>query len=617
MSVPAVPERRDRPTTLRDATPGLRRALRRFRPHLREQRRLLALGLLALLAEVAMRLLEPWPLAWVIDTVVVAAGADLSGAAAGDLQTVLVVAAVAVVGVVALRALAAYAMTVCFALAGNRVLTRVRAELYAHLNRLSVGFHDRARTGDLVTRVTGDVSRLQEAAVTAALPLAGNVVTLLGMLVVVAVLNWQLALVVLLVFPLFGLVGVRLTRRINGVSRGQRTAEGALASLAAESLGAMAVVQSYSLERRMQERFGGSNQRSLRDGVRAKRLSAGLERSTDVLVGLATGVVLYVGARQVVSGAITPGELTVFLTYLKTAFRPMRDIAKYTGRISKAAASGERIVDVLDVEPDLTDAPWARPAPRLRGYVQFDDVHLSYVPGHPVLRGLSARVHPGERVAVVGPSGAGKSTLVTLLTRLRDPDSGTVALDGHDVRDLTIASVRAQVAIVLQESVLFAASVRDNIALGVDRDVPDEEIEAAARLAGAHEFVSRLPQGYDTELGERGSTLSGGQRQRIAIARAALRDAPIVVLDEALTGLDEGTEAEVSAALRRLTEGRTTFVITHDLAAARDADRVLWVEGGRVLRCGRPDEVLPSPPTPIRPVAAPPASPQEAGRALR
>ena len=581
------------------ALPGLRRTLRRFAPHLRAERRLLALGMLALFVEVAMRLLEPWPLAWVIDAVVVAAGADLSVQPRDDLGALLVVAAVAVFGAIALRALASFAMTLCFALAGNRVLTRVRAELYAHLNRLSMSFHDRSRTGDLVTRVTGDVGRLQEATVTAALPLLGNLVTLLGMVVVIAVLNLQLALIVLLVFPVFALVSIRLTRRISTVSRTQRTAEGALASLATESLSAMTVVQTYSLEERMQQRFSGSNERSLRDGVQAKRLSAGLERTTDVLVGVATAVVLYAGARQVLAGDLTPGELTVSLTYLKTAFKPMRDIAKYTGRITKAAASGERIVDVLEVAPELRDQPWARPAAPLRGHVEFDDVHLSYVPGHPVLRGLSFRVRAGERVAVVGPSGAGKSTLVSLLSRLRDPDEGSVSFDGHDLRDLTVASVRSQGALVLQESVLFAATVRENIALGCEHEVDDAAIEAAARLAGAHDYVSALPDGYDTVVGERGSTLSGGQRQRIAIARAALRDAPVVVLDEALTGLDEDTEAEVAAALRRLTEGRTTFVITHDLAAARDADRVLWIEDGRLLRSGRPEDVLPAIPVEV------------------
>ncbi|HET9872418.1 MAG TPA: ABC transporter ATP-binding protein [Propionibacteriaceae bacterium] len=583
-----------KPSTLVGAWPGLKRTVSRFSDHIREQRRLFVLGSIALLLEVVLRLVEPWPLAYVIDAIVGKSGADLTtrAAAVGSLQTLLILCSVALVTSVALRAAASYAMTVCFALAGNRVLTRVRAELYAHLNALSMSFHDRRRTGDLVTRVTGDVGRLQEATVTALIPLVGNAVTVVGMFVVIAVLDWQLALVVLVVFPLFGLVSRRLTRKIVGVSRGQRTAEGALASLATESLSSMTVVQSYSLESRLQQRFGGSNQRSLKDGVRAKKLSAGLERKTDVLVGLATGLVLFVGANRVVTGDLTPGELTVFLTYLKTAFRPLRDIAKYTGRIAKAAASGERIVDVMDEKIELTDASWARPAKRFRGYVHFDNVTLSYRPGHPVLRDLDLSVAAGQRIAVVGPSGAGKSSLVALLSRLRDPDSGRVLVDGHDIRDLTLASVRRQVSIVLQESVLFAASIRDNIALGSTEEVTDDQIVAAARLAGAHDFILALPEGYDTVVGERGSTLSGGQRQRIAIARAAIRDAPIVILDEAMTGLDQETETEVLAALDRLTAGKTTFVISHDLEAARNADRVVWVESGQVKRCGKPEEVL-------------------------
>ncbi len=571
-----------RQATLREAAPSLRRTLSRFRPHLRDQRRLLVGGMVALFAEVALRLLEPWPLKYVLDAVIAAAGADLRVEQPASLDTVIVVATIALVAVVALRALASYVMTVLFALAGNRVLTRVRAELYAHLHSLSMAFHDTARTGDLVTRVTGDVGRLQEVTVTAALPLVGNVVTLLGMLIVVAVLDWQLAALVLLIVPAFLLTSVRLTRRITAVSRGQRQAEGALASLATESLGSMQVVQAYSLEDHMQRRFGGSNTKSLKDGVKAKKLSAGLERKTDVLVGLATALVLYVGARRVLAGALTPGELVVFLTYLKTGLKPLRDLAKYTGRLAKAGASGERILDLLDTEPDIVDRSWARPAPRLRGDVRFEGVELSYAPGVRVLRGLDLSVRPGERIAVVGSSGAGKSTLVSLLTRLRDPDEGRVLLDGHDVRDLTVASVRAQVSIVLQESVLFSGTLRDNILFGRP-DATDAEVEAASRLAGAAGFIDQLPDGYDTVVGERGSTLSGGERQRIAIARAAIRDAPIVVLDEALTGLDETTEREVVTALRRLTKGRTTFVITHDLEAATDADRIITLAGGVVV----------------------------------
>ncbi len=580
-----------RPATLRASLPGFRKMARHVRPHLHAEKRLLVGGLLALLAEVAMRLLEPWPLKFVVDGVVAATGAELRTQQPAGLQTVILVACVALVAVTALRAGAAYLMTLCFALAGNRLLTAVRARVYAHLQTLSMAYHDKARTGDLVTRVTGDVGRLKEVSVTAALPLLGNTVTLVGMLAVVAVLDWRLALIMLLVFPVFSLTSIRLTRRITTVSRGQRHADGALASLATETLSSMHVVQSYSLEQQMQASFSNSNTKSLKDGVKAKRLSAGLERKTDVLVGLATGLVLYVGAQRVVSGALTPGELVVFLTYLKAAFKPMRDVAKYTGRIAQAAASGERIVEVLERRPAVVDASWARPAKPFVGDVRLEDVWLSYEPRLPVLCGLDLWVRPGERVAVVGPSGAGKSSLVMLLSRLRDPDSGVVRIDGHDLRDLTVQSVRSQVAIVLQESVLFAASIRDNIAFGAP-EVTDEEIERAARLAGAHGFILDLPHGYDTVVGERGATLSGGQRQRIAIARAAVRQAPVVVLDEATTGLDGDTEREVVAALERLTQDRTTFVITHDLAAAEDCDRVVWVDGGVVVDDGPAAEVL-------------------------
>jgi ATP-binding cassette, subfamily B, bacterial len=586
------------PTSLAKAWPGLRRTVARFRPHIVAERRLLIAGTLTMFAAAALQLLEPWPLAFVLDAIVNNQPMDLSGPLAGldGLRSLVVICALALVGVVVLRALASYLMTICFALAGNRVLTRVRAEVYRHLNALSMRFHDRRRTGDLVTRVTGDVGRLQDALVTAIIPLVGNVLTLIAMLVVIAIMDWQLALVVLLILPLFTLSSRRLATKIVDVSRGQRSAEGALASLATETLGSMAVVQSYSLEDRMQGRFASSNQRSLKDGVKGKKLSAGLERKTDVLVGIGTALVLVFGAFRVLEGQLSIGELTVFLSYLKTTFKPLRDVAKYTGRIAKAAASGERIVDVLDEDVEIADALEARPAERFAGAVEFRDVEMTFKPGHPVLRGLSFAVPAGQRVAIVGPSGAGKSSLVSLLCRLRDPDAGEICIDNEPISAFTVSSLRSQIAIVLQDSVLFAVTIGDNIALGSPDPVTDEQIVAAARLAGAHEFISALPQGYDTVVGERGSTLSGGERQRIAIARAAIRDAPIVILDEAMTGLDSETEAEVTAALDRLTAGRTTFIITHDVDAARDCEYVIWLERGRVTRSGHPDQVLGRPP---------------------
>jgi len=573
-----TPRRKSAPKTLRAALPGLRRTTRLMAPQLRSEKPLIVGGFLALFAEVAFRVLEPWPLALVIDHVLVPAAAGAVVDAAGSL---LLLAAVALFAAVGLRAAAAYLSTIAFALAGNRVLTAVRARVFAHVQRLSLAFHDRARTGDLVTRMTGDIGRLQEVAVTAFLPLVGNLVTLVVLSVVMLVLDWRLALVAIAVYPVFALSSRRQSGKITTVARGQREQDGRLAATAVETLGAMRVVQAYSLEPVLEERFGQSNRKSLKDGVRARRLAAGLERSTDVMVGLASAIVLYVGARRVLSGAMSAGELVLFLTYLKTAFRPMRDLAKYTGRIARAAACGERVVDVLETAPDIRDAAWARPAPSFLGDVRFEGVSASYGGGGLVLRDVSLHIRHGSRVGVVGPSGSGKSTLMSLLMRLQDPVDGRVLVDGHDLRDLTIDSVRSQVAVVLQESVLFATTVRENIGYGRP-GATSGQVEAAARLANAHDFITDLPQGYDTELGERGATLSGGQRQRIAVARAALRDAPILVLDEATTGLDSDNVTEVRQALAELSRGRTTFVVTHDLAAVTDCDLVVRIEEGRV-----------------------------------
>ncbi|MBA3523494.1 MAG: ABC transporter ATP-binding protein [Geodermatophilaceae bacterium] len=576
--------------TLRGSLPGLQRTGRHLRPHLRRERPLILGGFLALFAEVAFRILEPWPLTLLIDDVLVPAAAGV-GTPAGT-GTLLLILATAVLLAVALRALASFLSTVAFALAGNRVLTQVRAELFAHVQRLSLAYHDRTRTGDLVTRMTGDIGRLQEVAVTALLPLVGNVVTLVALSAVMLVLDWRLALVALAVFPFFALDSRRAARSITTVARAQREQEGRIAATAVETLGAMKVVQAYSLEAQLSQRFALSNRKSLKDGVRARRLAAGLERKTDVLVGVATALVLYVGAQRTLAGALTPGELVLFLTYLKTAFNPLRDLAKYTGRIARASACGERVVQTLETKPEIVDAPWAHPARRFLGDVRFEGVSASYGPHALALRQVDLHVRPGQRVGIVGPSGSGKSTLVSLLMRLQDPVEGRIRIDGHDIRDLTIDSVRAQIAVVLQESVLFATTVRENIAYG-RVGATDAEIEAAARLANAHEFVLALPEGYDTVLGERGSTLSGGQRQRIAVARAALRDAPLLVLDEATTGLDQDNEAEVRSALYELSRGRTTFIVAHEPAAVADCDLVVRIEKGAIVAVGHPHDVFP------------------------
>ena len=584
-----------RPQTLHDALPSLWRIVHFFWPQIRKQRVLIAGSSLALIAETGLRLLEPWPLKFVFDRVIAGEGAgNTSRLPAMDglsPMTVLTLAAISLAAITGLRAFAAYSSTVGFALIGNRVLTEVRSQLYGHLQTLSLSFHSRARNGDLTVRVIGDVGMLRDATVTALLPLLGNALIMVGMLGVMLWLQWQLALLALATVPLFWISSARLGRRLREVSRTQRQRDGAMAATAAESIAAIKVVQALSLEGAFARAFAGHNKRSLKEGVRASRLSASLERTTDVLTAVATGLVLWYGARLVLRGAITPGDLLVFLAYLKNAFRPVRDMAKYTARLAKAAAAGERVIDVFERAPEVRDLPGAVPAPPFQGAVRFERVGFAYESGRRVLEAIDLDVRPGQRVALVGPSGSGKSTLVGLILRLYDPIEGRVLIDGRDVRDYTLASLRAQISVVLQDTLLFAATVRENIAYGAP-DATTEAIEAAARLANAHDFIAAQPQGYDTVLGERGLTLSTGQRQRIAIARAAVRRAPIVLLDEPATGLDEENERAVTDALERLSRGRTTFLVTHDLSLTVSADQILYLENGRVRERGTHHELM-------------------------
>jgi ATP-binding cassette subfamily B protein len=582
-----------RPTSIAASLPGLRVVLIRFAPYLRPHRGLLAGSVLALFGATAMKLLEPWPLKFVLDRVIPGPTGSTGIAAvdALDPMTLLALCALGVLAAVGLRAFFLYLATVGFAIVGNRMLTEVRNTLFRHLQALSLGFHSRAKTGDLTMRLIGDVGMLKETAVTAALPLAANILILLGMTAVMLVLDWQLALIALLPLPLLWLSSVRTSKRIQTISRSQRKREGDMAATAAETMAGMRTVQALAIEDRAARHFAGANAKSLTEGVKAKRLAAGLERSVDVLVGVAIALVLWFGTLQVLRGRLTPGDLVVFLTYLKNTFRPIRSYAKYTARIAKATASGERVIELLDEMPVIADAPGARPAPPLAGHITFEDVHFGYGDGA-VLKGVTLDIPAGSRVAVTGLSGAGKSSLVSLVLRLHDPDAGRVLVDGVDIRDFTLKSLRSQTSLVPQETLIFRANVAENIALGAGRDVSRAEIEAAALRANAHDFIAALPEGYDTVIAERGATLSSGQRQRIAVARAILRQSPILVLDEPTVGLDRANEAAVAQAITHLAAGRTTLLVTHDLALAAQADRILFLADGRILEDGSHAELI-------------------------
>ncbi|NRG41894.1 ABC transporter ATP-binding protein [Rathayibacter sp. VKM Ac-2835] len=574
--------------------PGaLRRSLGIVRPHLREHRFLMLGGLVALLAEVILRVLEPWPLKIVIDSVSASLGATAGANAGTPPATIglLVACGAILLGLVGLRAITAYLSTIAFALVGSRVATALRARVFAHVQALSLRYHTVSSAGDTVQRLVGDIGRLQEVAVTAGLPLVGNVITLVVLTVVMLWLDPLLTLVVIGAAIVYLVSSRRSSSSITSASRSTRKGEGALADTAAQTLGAIRVVQAYGLEKEVGGAFDRGNATALHQGVKARRLAAALERRTDVIVGAATALVLAGGGWRVLEGQMTPGDLVVFTMYLKIAMRPLKDLAKYTGRIARAAASGEQVADLLDEEIEVHDRPGARALVTTAGAVSFEAIGVDDGYGRALFTDLSLQLRGGESVCLLGASGAGKSTLVSLLVRASDPRRGRIAIDGTDLRDATLASLRSSISLLLQDSVLFATTVRENIRYG-RLDASDADVEEAARRANALDFVLALPHGFETVLGERGGTLSGGQRQRIAIARALLRDAPVVVLDEATTGLDPEARAQVAQSLAELTRGRTTISITHDPAAIAGADRLLWLEDGRIVEDGTPEELL-------------------------
>lgn len=580
---------------LTESLPILNRLRRRLWPGMRKQQRIIAGSIVVLIAEMFMRLLEPWPTSLVIDYVLApkAGGPETPFAVLADLsvETLILLAGFGLVSVAALRGVSRYLSAVGFALVGTRLMTEVRSQLYRHVQSLSLGFHTKSRAGDLLIRVISDVGMMRDVAVTALMPMLANVLILAGMVSMMFWLRWELALAALATTPLFLVTTISLGRKIRVVARKQRKVEGQLATTAAEALGAIQTVQALSLDDAFADSFGDQAERDLSQGVKGKRLSARLERTADVLSALAQALVLGLGAHFVLRGELSVGGLLVFLSYLKTSFRPLRNFAKYSARISRASAAAERVLEVFDIEPEVRDLPDAKPAPPLRGAIRFEDVGFAYEPGHPILRGIDIDIEAGSRVALVGPSGGGKSTILSLVLRLHDPERGRVLIDGQDLREFTLASLRSQMSVALQDPILFAVSVADNIAYGS----PDAQVEAivpAARTANAHDFIETLPEGYETIVGERGVSLSRGQRQRIALARCAIREAPVLLLDEPFTGLDEESRRAVLVGLDQLAAGRTTLMVTHELTDAVASDLILVLEGGVIAEHGSHAELM-------------------------
>jgi ATP-binding cassette, subfamily B, bacterial len=555
------------------------------------------IALLAVLGITAADVLQPWPLKIVLDYVL--AGHRMPGwlvAAAnaafkGNKNAILDFAIVAVGVITIVDSVSSYLESYMMTSVGQWVAHDIRRTVYHHVERLSLGYYDQKQTGDLITRMTNDIDAIQDVITSALMDTLIDVLTIGGMLGVMLYLNWRFSLIALGITPLLFAVVYKYKRRIKEVSRSARKKQSEVLSTIQEVFSSIRVVKAFGREDFEEKRFEKGSREQVQSALEARAIKSRLSPLVDIIVASGTCLVLWYGAWLVLSGALTSGALVVFMLYLRKLYSPLKDLAKMTNTFSRAAVGLEAIEEVMREKEQIPDVANAVEARNLAGRIEFDHVDFGYSPGRLALSNVTFTIEPGQIVAFVGPTGAGKTTIINLIPRFYDVLSGHVRIDGEDVRNFQVDSLRRNIAFVLQETILFRAPIWQNIAYGKLDATPDE-IVRAARLANADEFIMKMPQGYDTLVGERGVTLSGGQRQRIAIARAIIRDAPILIMDEPTTGLDAASEELVLEALNNLMAGRTCIINAHRLATIRRADVIFVLRDGEIIETGTHEQLL-------------------------
>jgi len=549
----------------------------------------LALGQVVLLS--ACELLKPWPLKVIIDSVLSGAPLPFAALAGWSREAVLLAACgVLVLTYATLGALSVLNNATTIRI-GQQMVADLRGDLYAHLHRLSLSFHDRARVGDLLYRVTEDTLALQSLAMNCLFPAITGLCLLSGMAVVMVRLDWSLTLLALAVCPALMVAIARLQQRIGVAATRVREHESEVYGVVQGAMSSMRVIQAFTREQDEYRRFMAASGLSLAAGLRLYTLQTVYSAVINAVIALGTAAVIWMGARHVLEGQLTVGSLVVFVSYLAALYGPINSLFQVWGLAQGATAGVRRVFEVLDVEGEVRDGARDLAPATARGEVAWEDVTFAYATGRPVLQNITVRARPGQTVAIVGATGAGKSTLLSMVPRFYDPASGRVLVDGVDVRELTLRGLRGQIAMVLQPPLVFPVSVRENIGFGRPGATFDE-IVAAACAAQIHDTITALPRGYDTVLGDDGVALSEGEKQRLTIARALLRDAPILILDEPTSSLDPATEGLIMRALERLRAGRTTLVIAHRLSTVREADLIVVLERGRVVEQGTFQELL-------------------------
>ncbi len=569
-----------------------------IRELVRPYRGTLVLILLAMLVQTAMSVAAPWPLKIVLDNVVgnhkLAPWLEhLLGPILGSGTKMQIAAAAAIVAVViaGLGALAAYAANYYTTSVGQWVANDLRMRTYHHLQQLSLSYYDKHQSGALLSTITADVQTIQSFASAATLDIAVDMLTIVGMLAIMFWLNWDFTLIVVAVTPFLLLFVSRFKKAVKKATHEVRKQQSNIVAVVEQGLESMRVVKAFGRQDLAQAELGTASLATVDAALKARRIKALLSPIVAVTVSLCVAIVLWRGSALILSDVMTAGALTVFLSYLTKFFKPVQDLATMTNSIAQTAVGVERIQEILNADTIIPERADARDAEKLTGDIVFEDVAFAYDADSPVLQKVNFHIAPGQMVGVVGPTGGGKSTIVSLIPRFYDPTAGAIRIDGVDIRDYKVQGLRNQIAYVLQETVLFQGSIRDNIAYG-RADATEKEIMNAAKMADVDEFVQRMPHGYDTLVGERGSTLSGGQRQRIGIARAIIRNNPILILDEPTAALDTESESMVVKALEKLMAGRTVITIAHRLSTIRNSDQILVLKGGVVAEQGTHEQLM-------------------------
>ena len=568
--------------------------LRLIRDLIRPYRRMLAVVFCAMIVETAMGLAGPWPLKVVLDNAVGTRRLPswiaryVGGGAAGRLA---LWAAVFTVLIAAIAAAAAYLDTYWSESVAQCVAHRLRMRTYHHLQRLSLSYYDKHQVSASLSTLTTDIETIQDFASSGTLAILIDILSVAGMFALMAWLNWDFTLIVAAVAPLLLWLIYRFKRAVKKATKELRNDQAEVVAVEMYGLQSQRVIEAFGTQELEEARLRGASRTAVQSALRARRIKASLAPVISLPVAGCTAFVLWRGAHLVMAGSMTAGGLVVFLTYLGRFFKPVQDLAKMTNSIAQTSVATERILAILETDEVIRERPNARVPGVLRGEIVFDHVAFRYEADTPVLRDISFQVAPGQFVGIVGPTGSGKSTIASLIPRFYDVTAGRVLLDGVDVRDYRLQGLREKFAFVLQDTLLFRGTVRENIAYGRP-EATDEEVVVAARLANAAEFIERMPQGYETMVGERGLTLSGGQRQRLGIARAIIRNSAVLILDEPTAALDQEAEERVMSALERLMRGRTVIMIAHRLATLRSADKVIVLEGGLVAEQGSPQNLL-------------------------